>query len=156
MKRVPAALAIAGLVVAGAAVLVSVAAKAQSTLTDRQRADMALSLENDVIFGGKVEMIPKLVAANYVEHNIGDHASGIKEYTEVMTRRAEMLANNPQRFPRMHFKLSDGVTLYGPESVIFIRPAQEVDDPRNPGRKVRRSHFDAFRFEGDKIAEHWD
>jgi predicted SnoaL-like aldol condensation-catalyzing enzyme len=156
MKKVPAALAIAGLAVASAAVFVSAAANAQSRVTDQQRADMALSLENDVIFGGKVEMIPKLVSANYVEHNIGDHANGIKEYTEVMTKRAEMLAKNPQQFPRMHFKLSDGATLYGPDSVIFIRPAQEVDDPRNPGQKVRRSHFDAFRFEGDKIAEHWD
>ena len=154
MKKVSAALVIVGLALAGAAVFVSSTVDAQPTLTDRQRADMALRLENDVIFGGRVELIPKLVSTDYVEHNIGDHASGIEEYTEVMTKRAAMLAKNPQA--RMHFKLSDGTTLYGRDSVIFIRPAQAVDDPRNPGQKVRRSHFDAFRFEGDRIAEHWD
>jgi predicted SnoaL-like aldol condensation-catalyzing enzyme len=39
---------------------------------------------------------------------------------------------------------------------VTVATVTTADDPENPGKRYSTSHFDMYRIENGKIAEHWD
>src|SRR4029077_18223924 len=40
--------------------------------------------------------------------------------------------------------------------LVMVATVSCTADPQNPGKNYAGTHFDMFRIEGGKIAEHWD
>jgi predicted SnoaL-like aldol condensation-catalyzing enzyme len=40
--------------------------------------------------------------------------------------------------------------------LVMVATVSKTDDPEKPGTQYLGTHFDLFRIENGKIAEHWD
>jgi predicted SnoaL-like aldol condensation-catalyzing enzyme len=48
------------------------------------------------------------------------------------------------------------VSIMAEGDLVLVATVAYADDPENPGKKYASTHFDLFRIENGKIAEHWD
>jgi len=112
------------------------------------KAAIACNFEADLVFGRKVEMADKYVTPNFVEHNVRARASDIASFKEGLSKMP--------KFPGPRSGCGGAkIVLQDGDYVVFVRETQ-VPDPADNTKRVQGTHFDVFRFEGDKIAEHWD
>jgi predicted SnoaL-like aldol condensation-catalyzing enzyme len=40
--------------------------------------------------------------------------------------------------------------------LVTVATVAMIDDPEKPGQRYANTHFDMYRIENGKIAEHWD
>jgi predicted SnoaL-like aldol condensation-catalyzing enzyme len=101
-----------------------------------------------IIQAGHVEMAPQYFTENYIQHN-----------PNVATGRDAMVAYMKQTRPvkpidpKINFPV---ITIMAEGDKVMIATVSYFDDPENPGKKWTGTHFDVFRIENGKIAEHWD
>jgi predicted SnoaL-like aldol condensation-catalyzing enzyme len=111
-------------------------------------AEIACNFEADLVFNRKLDLANKYVTDDFVEHNVRAHTTNIKDFQAALAKMPKF--NGPaQGCGGAKVVITKG------SYVVFLRETM-VDDPNAPGKKVTGTHFDVFRFEGDKIAEHWD
>jgi predicted SnoaL-like aldol condensation-catalyzing enzyme len=101
-----------------------------------------------IIQGAHTELAPKYFTKDYIQHN-----------PNVATGRDAMVAymksTRPERpiEPTIHFPV---VTIMAEGDKVLVASVAYADDPEAPGKKYAGTHFDLFRIENGKIAEHWD
>jgi predicted SnoaL-like aldol condensation-catalyzing enzyme len=66
--------------------------------------------------------------------------------TVIQAGRADLA---PQFFTEGYIQLAE-------RDMVMLATVSYEDDPDNPGKKYAGTHFDLFRVENGKIAEHWD
>jgi len=112
------------------------------------KAAIACNFEADLVFARKIDMADKYVMPNFVEHNVRARSTDIASFKAG-------LAKMP-KFPGPASGCGGAkIVLQQGDYVVFVRETQ-VPDPADSTKRVPGTHFDVFRFEGDKIAEHWD
>ena len=121
-----------------------------------QSADPKLAANKKLVFdmwraliqGGHTEMAPQYFTEGYIQHN-----------PNVATGRDAMVAymkgTRPVRpiEPKITFPV---IAIMAEGDLVMIATVSYADDPEAPGRKYAGTHFDMFRIENGKIAEHWD
>jgi len=101
-----------------------------------------------IIQAGHVELAPKYFTEGYIQHN-----------PNVATGRDAMVAfmknSRPVKDiePTIHFPV---ISIMAEGDLVMIATVTYSPDPDNPGKKYAGTHFDMFRIENGKIAEHWD
>jgi len=101
-----------------------------------------------IVQGGHTEMAPQFFTEDYIQHN-----------PNVATGRAAMVAYMKQTRPvrEIQPKITFPViSIMAEGDLVMIATVSYADDPANPGKKYAGTHFDLFRIENGKIAEHWD
>jgi len=101
-----------------------------------------------IIQGAHVELAPKYFTKDYIQHN-----------PNVATGRDAMVAfmksTRPVKpiEPTITFPV---VAIMAEGDKVLVASVTYNADPENPGKKYAGTHFDLFRIENGKIAEHWD
>ncbi len=101
-----------------------------------------------IIQGGHTELAPRYFTRGYIQHN-----------PNVATGRDAMVAymrqTRPVRpiQPNMTFPV---VAIVAEGDIVVVATVSYAPDPDAPSRKYASTHFDMFRIEKGKIAEHWD
>ncbi len=101
-----------------------------------------------VIQGGHTELAPRYFTEDYIQHN-----------PNVATGRDAMVAfmkqTRPVRpiEPRITFPV---IAIMAEGDLVMVATVSYKPDPEDPAHKYAGTHFDMFRIENGKIAEHWD
>jgi predicted SnoaL-like aldol condensation-catalyzing enzyme len=101
-----------------------------------------------IIQGAHTELAPKYFTEGYIQHN-----------PNVATGRDAMVAymksTRPVRpiEPNIHFPV---IAIMAEGDLVMVATVSFSTDPEAPDRKYAGTHFDMFRIENGKIAEHWD
>ncbi len=101
-----------------------------------------------VIQAGHTEMAEQYFTRDYIQHN-----------PNVETGRDAMVAYMKSTRPVR--PIADKITfpvisIMAEGDLVMIATVSYADDPDNPGKRYAGTHFDMFRIENGKIAEHWD
>ena len=101
-----------------------------------------------IVQGGHGEMAPQFFTESYIQHN-PNVASGRDALV------AYLKATRPVRpiEPTITFPV---VALVAERDLVLLATVSYSPDPENPGKKYTGTHFDLYRIETGKIAEHWD
>jgi predicted SnoaL-like aldol condensation-catalyzing enzyme len=101
-----------------------------------------------IIQGAHTELAPRYFTKDYIQHN-----------PNVATGRDAMVtymkATRPVRpiAPNITFPV---IAIMAEGDLVMVATVSHTADPENPGHQYAGTHFDMFRIEGGKIAEHWD
>lgn len=101
-----------------------------------------------IIQGGHTELAPQYFTEGYIQHN-----------PNVATGRDAMVAymkgTRPVRpiQPKITFPV---IAIMAEDDKVLVATVSYAPDPEAPGKKYAGTHFDLFRVENGKIAEHWD
>jgi predicted SnoaL-like aldol condensation-catalyzing enzyme len=101
-----------------------------------------------IIQGAHVELAEKYFTKDYIQHN-----------PNVATGRDAMVAfmksTRPVKpiEPTITFPV---VAIMAEGDKVLVASVTYNADPESPGKKYAGTHFDLFRIENGKIAEHWD
>ena len=101
-----------------------------------------------IIQGAHTELAPRYFTEGYIQHN-----------PNVATGRDAMVAymkgTRPVRpiEPMITFPV---IAIMAEGDLVMLATVSHTADPEAPGRKYAGTHFDMFRIEHGKIAEHWD
>lgn len=101
-----------------------------------------------IIQAGHTEMAPQYFTEGYIQHN-PNVATGRDAMVAYMKQTRPVLPIEP----RIHFPV---ITIMAEGDRVLIATVTYSPDPENPGKKYAGTHFDMFRIEDGKIAEHWD
>ena len=101
-----------------------------------------------IIQGAHTELAPQYFTESYIQHN-----PNVATGRDAMV--AYMKATRPVRpiAPNITFPV---IAIMAEGDLVMVATVSYAPDPENPGRKYAGTHFDMFRIEGGKIAEHWD
>ena len=101
-----------------------------------------------IIQGGHTELAPEYFTRGYIQHN-----PNVATGRDAMV--AYMKATRPVRpiAPTITFPV---VAIMAEGDLVMVATVSYAPDPENPGHKYAGTHFDLFRIENGKIAEHWD
>ncbi|HTY51218.1 MAG TPA: ester cyclase [Steroidobacteraceae bacterium] len=101
-----------------------------------------------IIQGGHTELAPKFFTRGYIQHN-PNVATGRDAMVAFMksTRPVKPIA------PDITFPV---VAIMAEGDLVMVATVSYSPDPENPGHKYAGTHFDLFRIENGRIAEHWD
>ena len=101
-----------------------------------------------IIQGAHTELAPHYFTKDYIQHN-----------PNVATGRDAMVtymkATRPVRpiAPNITFPV---IAIMAEGDLVMVATVSHTADPEKPGQKYAGTHFDMFRIEAGKIAEHWD
>jgi predicted SnoaL-like aldol condensation-catalyzing enzyme len=101
-----------------------------------------------IIQAGRADMAPQFFTEGYIQHN-----------PNVVTGRAALMAyikqTRPERpiEPTITFPV---IAVMAEGDLVTVAVVNFAPDPENPGKKYASTHFDMYRIENGKIAEHWD
>jgi predicted SnoaL-like aldol condensation-catalyzing enzyme len=101
-----------------------------------------------LIQGGHTELAPQYFTENYIQHN-PNVATGRDAMVAFMKSTRPVLPIEPQ----IHFPV---VAILAEGDLVLVATVSNQADPEAPGKKYAGTHFDLFRIENGKIAEHWD
>jgi predicted SnoaL-like aldol condensation-catalyzing enzyme len=101
-----------------------------------------------IIQGGHTEMVGQFFTPGYIQHN-----------PNVATGRDALVAYMKQTRPvrpipaLITFPV---ISIFAEGDMVIVATVSYEDDAENPGKKYTSTHFDMYRMENGKIAEHWD
>ena len=101
-----------------------------------------------IIQGAHVELAPKYFTEGYIQHN-PNVATGRAAMVEYMKKTRPVREIEPT----MTFPV---ISIMAEGDLVMVATVSNTDDPEKPGAKYLGTHFDLFRIENGKIAEHWD
>ena len=101
-----------------------------------------------IIQGAHTELAPQYFTKDYIQHN-----PNVATGRDAMV--AYMKATRPVRpiAPNITFPV---IAIMAEGDLVMVATVSHTADPENPGHQYAGTHFDMFRIEGGKIAEHWD
>ena len=101
-----------------------------------------------IIQGAHVEMAEQYFTKDYIQHN-PNVATGRDAMVAYMKKTRPVKPIEPTiTFPV--------ISIMAEGDLVMIATVSKEDDPEKPGSKYLGTHFDLFRIENGKIAEHWD
>jgi len=101
-----------------------------------------------IIQAGHTELAPRYFTRDYIQHN-----PNVATGRDAMV--AYMKATRPVR-PIDKIMTFPVVAMVAEGDLVVVVTVSYPPDPENPGSKYASTHFDMFRIERGKIAEHWD
>jgi predicted SnoaL-like aldol condensation-catalyzing enzyme len=121
-----------------------------------QAKDPALAANKKLVFdmwraiiqGGHTELAPRYFTEGYIQHN-PNVTTGRDAMVAYMKQTRPVLPINPAiTFPV--------VAIMAEGDLVMVATVSYAPDPDVPDHKYAGTHFDMFRIEHGKIAEHWD
>jgi predicted SnoaL-like aldol condensation-catalyzing enzyme len=101
-----------------------------------------------IVQGGHTETAQQYFTPEYIQHN-PNVASGRDELVKYIKKTRPV---RPMK-PLLDFPL---ITVMAEGDMVTLAVVSWADDPMNPGKRYASTHFDMYRIQNGKIAEHWD
>jgi predicted SnoaL-like aldol condensation-catalyzing enzyme len=101
-----------------------------------------------IIQGGHTELAPEYFTESYIQHN-PNVATGRDAMVAYMKRTRPVKPIEPT----IHFPV---IAIMAEGDLVLVATVSYAADPYARGKKYAGTHFDLFRIENGKIAEHWD
>jgi predicted SnoaL-like aldol condensation-catalyzing enzyme len=101
-----------------------------------------------IVNGGHAEMAEQFFTPEYIQHN-----------PNVKSGRDELVRYIRQTRPVRPIPDTIGfpvISIMAEGDLVLVSSVEYHDDPDAPGKKYATTHFDLYRLENGKIAEHWD
>jgi predicted SnoaL-like aldol condensation-catalyzing enzyme len=131
-----------------------VAAPDQAALL--QAADPKLAANKKLVFdmyraiiqAGRTDLAPQFFTKDYIQHNpnVDTGLDALVAYIR-QTRPVRPIED------RITFPV---IAIMAEGDLVTVAVVTYEPDPENPGKKYATTHFDMYRIENGKIAEHWD
>jgi predicted SnoaL-like aldol condensation-catalyzing enzyme len=101
-----------------------------------------------IVQGGHTEMAEQYFTPEYIQHNpnVASGRDALVKYIK-QTRPAVPLK------PLLDFPV---IAVMAEGDLVTIAVVSWADDPEKPGQRYANTHFDMYRIQNGKIAEHWD
>jgi predicted SnoaL-like aldol condensation-catalyzing enzyme len=109
---------------------------------------LVFDMWRSIVQAGRTDLATQYFTPGYIQHN-PNVASGRDNLI------AYMKATRPVR-PIAKEITFPVVALMAEGDIVTLATVSYDDDPDNPGKRYAGTHFDMFRIENGKIAEHWD
>ena len=109
---------------------------------------LVFDMWRELIQGGHTEVAEKYFRQDYIQHN-PNVATGRDAMVAFMKSTRPVKAVDPG----INFPL---ITMMAEGDKVLVATVTHADDPEKPGQKYAGTHFDLFRIQDGKIAEHWD
>ncbi len=101
-----------------------------------------------IIQAGRTDLAPQYFTESYIQHN-PNVATGRDAMVAYMKQTRPVLPIEPKiAFPV--------IAIMAEGDLVMIATVSHTPDPQAPGTRYAGTHFDMFRIENGKIAEHWD
>ncbi len=98
--------------------------------------------------GGHTEQASQYFTQSYIQHN-PNVVTGLDAFVAYVKKTRPAVAIPPQvTFPV--------IAIMAEGDLVMIATVSNAADPTKPGAKYATTHFDLYRIENGKIAEHWD
>ena len=101
-----------------------------------------------IVQAAHTELAPKYFTESYIQHN-PNVATGRDAMVDFMKKTRPVKPIEPT----IHFPV---IAMMAEGDLVMLATVSYSPDPENPGHKYAGTHFDMFRIENGKIAEHWD
>jgi predicted SnoaL-like aldol condensation-catalyzing enzyme len=101
-----------------------------------------------IVQGAHTELAPKYFTKDYIQHN-PNVATGRDAMVAYMKKTRPVMPIEPT----IHFPV---IAIMAEGDLVMLATVSYSPDPENPGHNYAGTHFDMFRIENGKIAEHWD
>ena len=101
-----------------------------------------------IVQGAHTELAPQYFTEGYIQHNpnVASGRDALVAYIR-KTRPVKPIEST------LHFPL---IAIMAEGDLVMLATVSYSPDPENPGHKYAGTHFDLYRIENGKIAEHWD
>jgi predicted SnoaL-like aldol condensation-catalyzing enzyme len=101
-----------------------------------------------IIQAGRTDLAPQFFTKDYIQHN-PNVSSGLDALV------AYIKQTRPERpiAPTITFPT---IAIMAEGDLVTVAVVTYEPDPEKPGTKYATTHFDMYRIENGKIAEHWD
>jgi predicted SnoaL-like aldol condensation-catalyzing enzyme len=109
---------------------------------------LVFDMYRTILAAGHYELVPQFFTPGYIQHN-PNVESGRDNLAAFIKQSRPVRAIEPL----LTFPL---IALMAEGDLVTIATVSYQDDPENPGKRYSNTHFDMFRIENGKIAEHWD
>ena len=147
--------ALAGLVsIAAYAQVPPVAAPDQMALLKSTDAKLAANkklvfdMYRAIIEAGRADMAEQFFTRDYIQHN-PNVATGRDALVKYIKQTRPVRPMDPMiKFPV--------ISIMAEGDLVMVATVTYAPDPESPGKKYANTHFDLYRIENGKIAEHWD
>ena len=109
---------------------------------------LVFDMWRSIIQAGRTDLAEKFFTKDYIQHN-PNVVTGRDAMVEYMKKTRPVRPIDPTiTFPV--------ISIMAEGDLVLISTVTYEDDPDNPGKRYAGTHFDQFRIENGKIAEHWD
>ncbi len=101
-----------------------------------------------IVNAGRADLAPQYFTEGYIQHN-----------PNVTSGRAALQAYISKTRPVRPIPPEIGfptIAIMAEGDLVSVATVTYADDPENPGKRYATSHFDMYRIENGKVAEHWD
>jgi predicted SnoaL-like aldol condensation-catalyzing enzyme len=101
-----------------------------------------------IVQAGRTDLADQFFTEDYIQHNpnVGSGRDALVAYIK-QTRPVRPIE------PLITFPV---IAIMAEGDLVTIATVTYAPDPENPGKKYATTHFDMYRIENGKIAEHWD
>jgi predicted SnoaL-like aldol condensation-catalyzing enzyme len=101
-----------------------------------------------IIQAGRTDLAPQYFTEGYIQHN-PNVATGRDALVAYIKRTRPVRPMDPTiTFPV--------ISIMAEGDLVMVAVVNFAPDPESPGKKYANTHFDLYRIENGKIAEHWD
>lgn len=101
-----------------------------------------------VVQAGRTDMAKQYIREDYIQHN-PNVETGLQAFLDYIKK------TRPVR-PVESKILFPVIALMAEGDLVMMATVSVQDDPTKPGEQYASTHFDMFRIQDGKIAEHWD
>jgi predicted SnoaL-like aldol condensation-catalyzing enzyme len=109
---------------------------------------LVFDMWRSIVQAGRVDLAPQFFTPGYIQHNPNVESGRDNLVAYIKGTRPVRPIAAEITFPV--------VALMAEGDVVTLATVSYDDDPDNPGKRYAGTHFDMFRIENGKIAEHWD
>ena len=109
---------------------------------------LVFDMYRTIIVAGRADLAPEFFTPGYIQHNPNVESGRDKLAAYIKQTRPARPIQALIDFPI--------IAIMAEGDLVTIALVSYADDPANPGKKYANTHFDMFRIENGKIAEHWD
>ena len=109
---------------------------------------LVYDMYREIIQAGRTDLVEKYFTEDYIQHNpnLPTGRAALVEYIR-KTRPVRPIE------PMITFPV---IAIMAEGDLVLIATVNYAPDPENPGKKYANTHFDMYRIENGRIAEHWD
>lgn len=101
-----------------------------------------------IIQAGRTDLAPQYFTRDYIQHN-PNVATGLDALVSYIKKTRPVRPIEPT----ITFPL---IAIMAEGDLVTVAVVNFAPDPESPGKKYASTHFDMYRIENGKIAEHWD
>lgn len=109
---------------------------------------LVFDMYRTIVNAGRADLAEQFFTPEYIQHN-PNVASG-RDSLVAYIKKTRPVRPIP---PTIGFPV---IAIMAEGDFVTVATVSYMDDPENPGKKYANTHFDMYRIENGKIAEHWD